>query len=180
MLYIEIDEEIKDSFQVLDKHDVPVTGLTQGNFTIKLYNPSKNDVANISGGVEVDIEEVGDGFYRTSFTPDTLGAWNLIIIHSTHFPEGMGEDYYCVESLGGGVTTEIEEMIRRILGLSQHNLKITDEKYDKLDNLIESTISIYPSATDLENETNLLYQYKMTSTWNKSRHLREYQFKEIK
>ena len=174
MYYIEQNIEITDSFQVLDKHDNPVTGLLQSDFTIKLYNPSKNNVANISAGVTVTIEEVGDGFYRTSFTPDTLGAWNLIIINEDYIEAGIGEDYYCVESLGGGVTEEIENMIKRAVGLTQENYRIFNQTYDKYQNLISAKIKLYNNAIDCNNDENAFAEYEMSATWDNKRHLTGY------
>jgi len=178
MIYIEKDNEIVDSFQVLDKHGDIVTGLVQGDFTIKLYNPSKDDVANVSAGVVVAIEELGDGFYRTSFTPDTLGAWNLIISHATYIEDGVGEDYFCLESLGG-VSQEIEDMIKKILGLSQSNYRIINPEYDKAMNLIAGIIKTYPTATDLENDTNTIGEYSITAVFNRKNQMTDYKVKEV-
>lgn len=176
MIYIEINKQYSDSFMVVDKKDDPVTGLTQSNFTVKLFNPSKQQVANISTGVSVDIEEVGNGLYRVSFIPETLGNWDLIIYNATYFPYGKGENYICVNSLAGDVT---KDLVERVLGLCQDNYKITDQDYDKNNNMTGAIIKIYPSATDLENDTNLKYQYEMTAVFNNKNHLTGYTFKRV-
>ena len=179
MFYIEKDKKIIDSFQILDKHSMPVIGLAQSDFTIKLYNPFYNNVANISAGVVVTITELAEGFYRVSFIPDTLGIWNLIIINATYIPSGIGDDYYCVESLGGGITEQIKNMIKRTLGLSQENYRIFNQRYDKYTNLIASTIKIYPNASDCENDTNPIATYQMSAIWDNKRRLTGYKTKRI-
>jgi len=177
-MYIVNSEEIKDDFIVLDKKDVPVTGLVENDFTWVLYNPNKTEVANISGGISVTIEEVDNGLYRVSFTPNLLGNWTLIIYHTTYFPFGKANSYIAVESLGG-ISSEIEDMIRRTLGLSQENLRTFDEQYDGRLNLIGTRVKIYPSATDVDNDTNAIAEYQMTATWDKKRRLTGYKYKRI-
>lgn len=175
-MYIIKDEEFIDDFVVLDDDNIPVTGLIQSNFTEKLFDPSDTEVANISGGVPVTIVEVGNGVYRASFTPTEFGNWFLVVYNSTYFPFGKGGSFIAVESLGG-VSTEIEDMIRRILGLSQENLRTFEEQYDNKLNLISTKIKIYPSATDVDNDTNATAEYLMTATWDRKRRLTGYKYK---
>ena len=177
MLYITINEEIIDSFQVLDKHDNPVTGLVQGDFTIQLYNPDGNNVANIPAGILVIITELANGFYRVAFTPDTLGAWNLIIIHNIYFSEGLGEDYYCLYSVG--ISQELENIIKRVLGLSQENYRIFNTSYDARNNLLSGLIKIYSTASDVDTDTNPIAQYQINAVFNRKNRMTSYKVKKI-
>ena len=66
-------------FLVVDSDGLtPVTGLT--GFTPKLYNPSG---AEVSGSITVTTSELGDGWYRSSLTPNATGKWALSVAHAT-------------------------------------------------------------------------------------------------
>jgi hypothetical protein len=179
MVYIEQDKLNIDVLIVKDENDNPVTGLIISDFTIKLYNPNKEDVANISSGVIVNIDEVGDGIYRVQFTPDELGDWDLVVYNSTYFPFGKGENYSVVLNLGG-LSPELEDIIRRTIGLTQENYRVTNQTYDKNNNLSGGLISIYPSALDLENNSNVMATYQMSAVFNlKTNHLTDYKVKRL-
>jgi len=174
MIYIEKDKLNTDDFIVLDEDDNPVTGLVLGDFTVKLYNPSKTE---ITSGISLD--EIENGLYRIKFTPDTLGQWELAVYHTTYFPFGKGQNYKCVENLGG-ISPETEELIKRVLGLSQENYRIFNPKYDRKNNLIYSIIKIYPTAADVDADTNAIAVYQMDASFNmKSNLMDKYQVKKI-
>lgn len=106
MIYIEKNKIYTEEFIVLDDAHNPITGLTISNFNIKLYNNNKENVANITGGVEVTITEVEAGIYRISFIPDAVGNWSLYIYSALYFSTGKGENYECIEKVGelsGGI-----------------------------------------------------------------------------
>jgi len=162
---IDVDAINYDEFIVLDSSDNPVTGLVDGDFTRKLFDPDDDEVANISAGVPVSIEEVGSGVYRVSFVPNKIGNWVLIVYNLTHFPWGKGNSYECVEY----VADEIGNMLQRILGLSQENYRVINPQYDRLQNLTKGTIKIYPTALDCENDTNPIAVYEITATYDKQK-----------
>ena len=173
MIYIEKDKLNTEDFMVLDENDSPVIGLVIGNFTIKLYNPSKTE---ITSGISLD--EVGNGLYRIKFTPDTLGQWELLIHHSTYFPFGKGENYNCVESLSGNSN----DLIKRILGLSQSNYRIFNPHYivKKGQQCMDSaTIKIYPTASDCDSNINKIAEYIVTATFDNNANMISYKVKEI-
>ncbi len=69
-------------FQVVAADGVTgVTGLAPGSFTPKLYNPSN---AEVSGSITVTVAELGDGWYRGTFTPNAVGVWALSETHATY------------------------------------------------------------------------------------------------
>ena len=164
-----------DEFVVLDENDNPVTGLIDSNFTKNLYNPDNNEVANISGGTSVAITEMGDGIYKVSFTPNKLGDWFLIVYNSTYFPWGKGNGYRCVEYL----TNNVIELLRRILGLSQENYRIFSPVYDARSNLLSGLVKIYPSASDVDTDTNSIARYQITATYNSKNEMNSYKVKKL-
>lgn len=109
---IKKDYIMYDDFVVLDESDDPVTGLT--TFTKILYDPDKNEV---SGSITITIEELGDGLYRASFTPNKLGSWTLIIYNEDYFPWGKGNDYICVNNLLDDIPGATWDEL-----LSEHNI----------------------------------------------------------
>lgn len=165
MIYIEKDKLNIDDFIVYDEDDNPITGLELSDFVISLFDPDKLEI--VSG---IYIDEVEDGLYRISFTPNKLGNWSLIIYNSTYFPYGKGQNYRCVDSLGG-ITPETDEIIRRILGLSQENYRIINPQYDTRSNLIGGIIKIYPTAADVETDTNSIASYEIIAEFKAQNHL---------
>jgi hypothetical protein len=162
MIYIYKDVELEDEFIVLDENDNPVTGLIQDNFTTLLYNPDEEEVSNISAGIPVTISEVGDGIYKATFTPDTFGNWEFIIYHATYFPWGKVGHYKVKEQ----INPETKAYLERIIGLSLENYRIIDPIHDdKANKLLSGKIKIYPSATDVDNDTNATAEYEIQTTY---------------
>lgn len=145
-----------DNFEVLDEDNNAITGLITGDFTIKLYNPSGTE---ISSSVTVSIIELENGLYRVSFTPNVTGNWLLVIYHSTYFPYGKANDYECVDALF--------DDLQLILGLVQHNFRIFSPTYDG-ERLTSATIKIYPTASDVDSDTNVIATYSLTASYNAS------------
>ena len=85
-----LDEPLLDDFVVVNSSGALVAGLSQGDFTVQLYNPSGDEV---SGSISVSISELGGGDYRTSFTPDVIGDWLLVIKHATYCAAGKRGQY---------------------------------------------------------------------------------------
>lgn len=61
---------------------------------------------------------------------------------------------------------EVENKIKFILGLTQHNTQIKDTVYDVRGNLTSATIKLYNNATDAINDTNTIKTYSMVATFN--------------
>jgi len=156
-----------DEFIVIDEDDNPVTGLVDGNFTRKLYDPDKNEV---SGTISITISEIGDGLYKVSFIPNKLGNWVLVIYNITYFPWGKGNSYQCVTYIRDNVM----ELLRRILGLSQENYRVINPVYDGNNSLINGKIRIFPTATDCNNNTNHIAEYQITATYDSQNRMSGY------
>jgi hypothetical protein len=163
MKFIKKDVINYDNFIVLDEDNNEIAGLTSGDFTIKLYNPSGTEV---SGSITVSIAELESGLYRASFTPNTTGNWLLVIYHTTYFPYGKATDYECVDALFDDV--------QLILGLVQSNFRITSPVYNANHLLTSATIKIYSNASDCTNDTNALATYSMTAVYNANNEMTAY------
>jgi hypothetical protein len=57
------------------------------------------------------------------------------------------------------------EKIKKILGLTQENFKLYNCIYDGI-NLISANIKIYPTAADLESDTNVIATYSVNATYD--------------
>lgn len=65
-------------------------GLTAGDLTIKLWDPTDTDV---SGAIAITITELGgsgvSGRYKAEYTNNTEEEWKLEIFHTTYAPTGI-------------------------------------------------------------------------------------------
>lgn len=84
------DASVRQRFAVVDDDLDPVTGLSAGDFTAKLFNPSGTEV---SGTVTVTISELGGGVYEATWTASVVGKWLLIVKNATYFPYGQYGTY---------------------------------------------------------------------------------------
>lgn len=69
----------------------------------------------------------------------------------------------------------IEEMVRRVLGLSQENITITGQEYDNNDNLTKSTITTYKDNTLSE----ALAAYEMVASYDRDNRLISYSIRKV-
>ena len=158
MINIENNVEFEDEFVVLDDDDNPVTGLIQNNFTVLLYDP---DEIEVSANIGLTISEIGNGIYKFLFTPNKLGNWEMVIYHTTYFPWGKSGHYKVIEASNDTLFT----YLKRTLGLCQENFRVFDPTYDKGGNLLTGKIKTYPSATDVDNDTNAIAEYEVKTTY---------------
>lgn len=97
------DTLLVDDFVVVDGSGNPVSGISIGSFSIKLYDPTG---AEVSGTITVTITELGNGNYRATLTPNAVGDWLLIITHATYFPWGKRNNYQVFEQLFDDITLD--------------------------------------------------------------------------
>lgn len=69
---------------------------------------------------------------------------------------------------------DIDTVLERISGLVQENVRITNHNYDSNNNLIGSTLRIYPTKSDAENQTNAIAEYEMTASYDAQNRLTDY------
>jgi len=138
---------------VTDAVGDPVTGLST---TYKIYKSSDNSVV-FSGS----LIDVGDGVYKVSYLFDTLGQYRIIYTTPTNYTDEI-ETINVIERRASSID------VRRILGLVQENFRILNPVYDRLGNLVTCTIRIYPSASDVDADTNAIATYVVEATHNKT------------
>jgi len=73
----------------------------------------------------------------------------------------------------------IDILIKRILGLNKENYKLYDTIYDGNQQLITGKIKIYPTATDLDNDTNVLGAYQINTEYNTNATCKTFKVKKI-
>jgi hypothetical protein len=173
MIYIEKDKLNIDDFVIVDEEDSPVTGLTVDDFDIILYNPDKTEIT-----LGIIVDEVGNGLYRISFTPDMLGKWEILVYNGTYFPFGKGQTYTCIESLAGST----DDLVKRILGLSQENYRIFNPIYiDKKGQacLTSALIKIYQTASNCNNDVDAIAEYQIDATFDNHARMLTYKVTKI-
>lgn len=186
-----LGDTVKEDFTVVDKHNNLITGLVQGDFDIKLYNPSNTEV---SSTIPVTITELGNGNYRSSFDPDVIGTWYLVVVHTTYFPWGKANNIViteydwddmneikdeiidAVEGSGSNIEAKVDQLlinVERILGLVQENFYIDNTEHDNWGNMLKCRIRIYDDKTKVGSDQNVIATYLMTASFN-DRNLQQY------
>jgi hypothetical protein len=73
-------------FWVLNSNGTPKTGLTSGDFTWNVWNPSE---VNVGAGIADPVKELGNGKYRFEFDASSeQGRWVVDLFNSTYFDGG--------------------------------------------------------------------------------------------
>jgi len=67
-----------------------------------------------------------------------------------------------------------EDKLARILGLVQENYRVIDPAYDSNGDLISSTLKLYASKADCDNNTSPIATYSVTATYDVNHHLTNY------
>jgi len=161
-MIVKLGDTISEDFTVVDLNgEDPITGLLDGDFIKKLFDPDGNEV---SGSIEIIISELGSGNYRASFTLNTVGTWYIVIYHVLYFPWGKQGTIQVV----GYDLDSIGDLITRTLGLTQENQYIDNTSYDSNDNLISCRIRIYNNKTKVGTDSNIIATYLVTAGYTNS------------
>lgn len=82
------------------------------------------------------------------------------------------------ELVSGHTTTgSFAELIKKIAGLCKENYRIISPSYDTSDNMTSATIKIYPSASDVDADTNVIATYNVTATYDGQNRMTGYKVK---
>ena len=139
-----------DNLIVNDEDGNLITGLVNGDFTKKLYNPSGSEV---SSSITVTISELGNGLYRASFTPNATGAWTLLITNVTYFSFGKAADYRCVENFSDDLATVLDTILEYNSGRWKINQNTKEMIFYKSDNVTElGRFKLYDNTGQLNTE----------------------------
>ena len=128
----------------------PVTGLT-----ITYEVEKSSDDSSVTSGT---LTDVGGGIYKTAITINTLGQYR--VLYSAPNPYSDEVEFLQV------VDPASNDTLLRILGLSQENQRIYDQVYDNFGNMTFARIRIYPTATDVDNDTNVLAEYTFEASYD--------------
>jgi len=150
----------------------PKTGLTP---TIQIRRAD-------TGAVVVSwatMTEIGDGWYKYDFSAiDETLEYLIICDGSTTLTNA--ERYTFAGTELKSHLIPIEDAIARVLGLTQENMRILNPVYQTIQNqqcLTSATIKIYPSASDVDADTNAIATYSLTATYNANAVVIDYRMK---
>ncbi len=150
--------ECNEDFSISEGNTL-ISGLDSTSFTWHLFDPNNN---LISDSTTVIITELGQGHYRSSFTPNIVGVYMLIVYHSIYFPTGKSDTIQVFENDFDTMTT----LITRILGLTQENFFIDNTSYDGNNNMTQCRIRIYDNNTDVGSSNNINSTYNVIANYS--------------
>lgn len=134
----------------------PVLGQT---ITYEVKESSSNTLVD-SG----TLNELGGGMYQEFYEADTLGFFYVIFTTPIGFSDEVGSFEVVKECAK-------QEDLARLLGLTHENFRILNPVYTTINTsngsikvLSQSTVRIYPTKTDTQNNTNPIAEYTMTAT----------------
>jgi len=126
---------------------------------------------------EANMLELGDGWYKYEFNEDESLEYaircdgGIVLTNAERYTFGGSEIKSHI--------VEPNEKLTRILGLVHENIRIIDPVYDVHNNMISGVMKIYPSAIDVENNTNVIAEYIVTAEFDLKRRMIGYKVKKI-
>ena len=147
--------------QLLEDSKVFVTGQI---ITYSVVRSSDNFI--VASGTMTELSNV----YVATVTLADLGQHR--VFYTT--PAGYENGAECLI-----VTIDINAYLKRILGLSQENYRLTDQVYNVDGCLLSATITTYPTAPDTYAETNPIAVYEITAVYDVDAHLIDYKVVKI-
>jgi len=134
-------------------------------------------VVRSSDNTELDsgsLTHIADGVYQDSYLFTTEGQYRILYITPTQYTND-------IETIlvGEFSNTEIYDIVRKTLGLVQSNHRFTNQIYNSNKCLTSGIITIYPTATDTNNQTNAIASYQITASYDGENKLVDYKVTEI-
>jgi len=136
---------------VTDNVGDPVTGLTT---TFVIYKASDNSI--ITSG---SLTDKGNGTYQSSYTFTVLGQFYIIYTTPSEYTNEI-ETVLVMEDYAK------DDDLLRNLGLSDENKKISDTVHNSTGNITYAIVRLFPSATDFDNDTNVMATYEYNATYD--------------
>ena len=81
---------------------------------------------------------------------------------------------YTTTSSFGYIANQSDTNLQLILGLVQHNFRMTNQVYDANGNMTSAQVDIYPSSADADAETNSINTYYITAVYDGNNRLIDY------
>lgn len=138
---------------ITDINGNPKTGLTP---TYTIYKTIDDSVVSTD-----NLVDVGNGLYKNSYVFTTNGQYYIVYTTASGYTDEL-------ESIMVQNELAKEDTLLRVLGLSDENKRILNTTHDTNGNLTSALVKIYPSATDFDNDTNVLATYEFNATYNGS------------
>lgn len=126
-----------------------------------------NHTLTVVGNLYVDGSE-DSPFIRTIGNYNVMVNMNTSNIVSAIAGEGSitAQDK---DDIIDGVTSNMLPYLRKILGLSHHNFRFTNQAYDVDGNMTSASVFVYNNAVDLANQTNHLLEYTIAASYTSNR-----------
>jgi len=147
-----------------------VVGLiaTNGDFItseVVTYEVRKSlDNSLVTSGTLTNIGDI----YIDSITIVNTGEYYILYFSPINFENGL--EHLIVQTVSlDDIKIDLDAFaikLCKILGLVQHNFRITDQVYDSNGCLISAKISIYETASDTENQINPITTYTVTALYD--------------
>ena len=158
MILGRLGQEAIEDFTTTDSNNNLIAGLDGTTFTAHLFDPNDNEV---SGSIPCEIKELGNGHYRASYIPNTVGMWYIVVYHSSYFPWGKSDS---VQVFSNDFDS-IGDMLMRSLGLMQENFYMDQNVYSATNLLTSSRIRIYNDSASVGTNSNVLATYNVTADY---------------
>lgn len=129
----------------------PVTGLST---TFIIYKASDNSIVT-SGS----LTDKGNGTYQSLYTFTVLGEYYIIYTTPLTYSNEI-ETISVIEDYAK------DDDLLRNLGLSDENKKILDTVHDANGQITYAIVKLFPSATDFDNDTNVMATYEYNATYD--------------
>ena len=162
----------KDQNYYLELAIVDKTGnfLTGQVVTYTIYKSSNNTLVESGSLTEIGVS----GVYKKLVLFTEAIQYRVEYVTPNKFDNVIESFIISENSLDS-----LDDKIKEILGLSQSNYRLTNTVYDRAMNLINGTIKIYPTAIDVDNDTNAIAEYEIFATYNKKNQMTDYKVKKI-
>ncbi len=122
---MQLNQQVRHVFKVVDIVGAVVTGLVTGNFTLTLQRESSGSL--VSASETVSVTEIGSGLYWVDYTPTAdVGVYYLTIAHATHIvdPASFQDDVESGFAASSGPYLTTRENVRKAT-----NKKAADDTY---------------------------------------------------
>jgi hypothetical protein len=136
--------------------------------TISYYVYKSSDNSLFASGTMTEIGS--SGVYEASVLFTSIGQYRIEYITPSKF-ENLIETIYIREELA------TQELVKRILGLSQENYRIFNPIYNSQGEMTSGTIKIYPTASDVDTDTNSIAEYSIVAVYNAQNKMTSYKVK---
>jgi len=136
------------------------------NVYYKIYKSETNSLVE-----EGQLEDMGNGLYRKEYVFSQVGQFRIEYL----LPEGWTDKVETViVTESQTVLSDMRDMIKRILGLSQENYILVPLEYNRFLQLTKGRIKIYDTASDCISEINEKNSYYIEAEYDNEGKLIKY------